>query len=43
MMMQVSVLAGQRDYFVSITRRKYIKNNKVYFQDINGKKKLLDK
>lgn len=43
MMMQISVLAGQRDYAVSITRRKYFKNNKVYFQDVNGKKRLLDK
>lgn len=42
MMLQISVLAGQRDCFVSITRRKYIKNNKLYYQDLNGKKRLVD-
>ncbi|WP_077613128.1 hypothetical protein [Clostridium sp. Marseille-P2415] len=42
MMMHISVLAGQRDYFVSITRRKCIKNKKVYYQDVNGKKRLVD-
>ncbi|MBB6625245.1 hypothetical protein H7E67_17660 [Clostridium gasigenes] len=42
MMMQISVLAGQRDYFVSITRRKCIKKNMVYYQDVNGKEILID-
>jgi hypothetical protein len=42
MMMEISVLAGQRDYFVSLTRRKCIQNNKVYYQDVNGKKRLMD-
>jgi|GEM_PF-5052876 len=42
MVLGISVLAGQRDYFVSMTRRKCIKNNKVYYRDVNDKKRLVD-
>lgn len=41
MMLGISVLAGQRDYFVSMTRRKCIENNKLYYQDVNGKKRFV--
>lgn len=42
MMMQISVLAGQRYCFVSMTRRNYVKNNKLYYKDLNDRKRLID-
>ncbi|WP_415065115.1 hypothetical protein [Lacrimispora sp.] len=42
MMMSLSVLAGQRDYYVSITRRKHIIAEKIYYRDVDGKDRLID-
>lgn len=42
LMLPLSVLAGQRDYFVTMTRRKYIENNKLYYKDVNGNNRFLE-
>ena len=39
----ISVLAGQRQCFVDITRKKCLYRKKIYYEDLQGKKKLLEK
>lgn len=41
MMVEISVLAGQRECFVYMTRKKIRKKDKLYYVDINGKNRLL--
>lgn len=41
LMIPMSILAGQRDFFVTLTRKHCTVGEKLYYKDINGKRKKI--